>query len=401
MSDTLPNKGQNEATLIIEGREIIFDTLSLRRSFDHGADGWTAVIPWQEGLDPELDKITMPYKYSNAAIYLGGQLQNESTLYDVSHNIDNRGRTKKLDGWSKIANIIDSTIYPPYEMNNVTLSERCKQQCEPYGIQVIVGPDAAEKINETRRKVVMTGYKWQTAKQNDKNYTGLQFGNKDIKYVPTYKSKLIKEEKKFPRVCAKPTEKIFDHLVALAKQRGVILSCTKHGDLLITTANINGESVGTITEDGSYIAEQYVASFIGRKRYATYKAIAQSAHSKNASKTGVATDLTVKSPRLLVFNASDDIPGNAKSAAEWRKNKTAAESLDIPFPVNTWYAPNGKLWEANSLVTIISPTLLVKNGFTFLITDVEFTSSREESSAILKIVPPTLYAAGEMVEPWS
>src|SRR4030042_1731658 len=159
MLDTLPGKSPNEATLIIEGREIIFESLTLRRSFNFAADGWTATIPWEQGLDPELDRITAPYSFSQWAVYVGGQLQCESILYDVSHNLDNNGRTKTLEGWSKIADIIDSTMYPPYEANYITLSERCKQQCNPFGIQVIVGPDAASKINETRREMVTGGFR--------------------------------------------------------------------------------------------------------------------------------------------------------------------------------------------------------------------------------------------------
>jgi prophage tail gpP-like protein len=409
MYDFIPGKLPTELTLIIEGKEIIVESASLIRTIDTCADAFTSVVPWQPGLDLKTDEILKPYSYSNARIYIGGILQAETVLYNINNKTNNSGTVKELEGFSKTADIIDSCVFPPYEVNNITLTERCRQQCKPFGINVIVGADVAELLNETRRISVTVGHKRYIYDQGSK-LTLLQYNmdamniNKfaPIKLdVPILKSKLITDEKRFPRIVAEPTDKIFDHLSKLAAQRGVLLSCTKYGDLLITRANLKSPPVGTIDETTPGLAEQYEAKFNGRNRFAVYRSLATSAHSKHPRSASIAKDPVVKTPRFLTFNANDDVPGNGQSAAEWRKNKTAADAVKCSFPVNSWYAPNGKLWEQNTTININSQTMAMKKGFTFLITRVEFKYSNSGLGAILELKPPTMYSNTPIVEPWA
>lgn len=380
----------------IENREIIVESVSFVKTMDTGADACAVIMPWQPELDSKIDEITKPYSYSNAKILIDGNLESEMVLYDVTCQTNISGTVRNLDFFSKTADIIDSTVIAPYEMNNVKLTDRCKQQCNPFGVAVIVGDDAAKSINETRRVIVQTGKKKIISGRYDPSAGAL--GNYAVE--PIFKSKLVTDEKKFPRIKAEPTETIWSHLTKLASQRGVLLSCTKNGDLLITTANINGTPVGTIEETVSGLADEYIAKFSGRARFNTYRAIVKSSSSKTASQQR-ATDNTVKSPRLLTFNADDNIPGEAKSAAEWRKNKSAADAMSISFPVNSWYAPNGKLWQPNTTVTVISKTIGTKKGFTFLITQVKFDHKNTGQTAVLELKPPSMYSTGIVKEPWN
>ena len=383
-------------TVIIDNREIIVESASFVRTMDTGADACSIVMPWTPGLDPEIDRVTKKYSYSPAQIKIGDEIISEQVLYDVTQRTNSSGTVKELEFWSKTADIIDSTVIAPYEMNNVKLTDRCKQQCNPFGINVIVGEDTEEKLNETRKVVYDTG-------RTRKFVIGTTFSRTFdlqpiIQKVPIKKSKLVTDEKKFPRVKAEPTETVWSHLTKLAAQRGLLLSCTPSGDLLITTANINGKPVGTIEEAVSNNASEFSAKFSGRDRFNTYRAIVKSSSTSRPAGIQTAKDSVVTSPRLLTFNADDNIPGEAKSAAEWRKNKSAADAMSISFPVNGWYAPDGKLWTPNTTVTIISETLENKNGFTYLITRVELKYSSAGNSAVLELKPPTLYSTGVINE---
>lgn len=396
MLKSIPQKERDEMTLIIGDREIMIESATLVKTMDTGADGFTAVIPWTPGLDAKLDEITKPYSYSNAGIYIGGNLISEQVLYDVTHNTS--GRTEKtLEFWSKTADIIDSTVIAPYEMNNVKLTDRCKQQCNPFGIHVVVGDDAAEKLNETRKVIY-------SVKKRETYIYDIDLKNQTISqneiYIPVKKSKLVTDEKKFSRIKAEPTDTIFSHLAKLAAQRGLLLSCTSSGDLLITKANVNAKSVGTLEEGVSLLCEAYKTKWSGRSRFRTYRALTKSAGSKKAKGQQLATDTTVKSPRLLTFNANDNLPGEVKSSAEWRRNKSAADALSMPISVHSWYAPNGELWKPNTAVTIISETLLCKKGFTFLITSVEYKYENGGTTANLSVKPPSTYDSGAISEPW-
>ncbi len=387
-------------TVKINNRTIVVESATLIKTMDTGADACSVVMPWQPGNDPEIDTITKPYSYSPAQIFIGDKLVSEQILYDVTQTTNSGGTVKNLEFWSKTADIIDSTVIAPYEMNNVKLTDRCKQQCKPYGISVIIGDDAAKSINETRRIIVTEGTKRVRATNGRYDPKNGAFGNYKYETVPNKKSKYVTDEKKFPRVKAEPTETIFSHLAKLAAQRGLLLSCTVNGDLLITKADLNSKSVGTIEESISGLSNEYSAKFSGRDRFAMYRAIVKSSASRKTSGTQTASDLTIPAPRLLTFNADDNIPGEAKNAAEWRKNKSAADAMSLSFPVNSWYAPDGSLWTPNTKVTVISETMSAKKGFTFLITSVEYVFSNSGCTAKLSLKPPSVYSDGKIEEPW-
>jgi prophage tail gpP-like protein len=400
MYSKLAGKDKDEMTLIIDDREIIIESGTLLKTMDTGADAFTAVIAWEFGKDPFIDRVTAPFSYSHARIYIGGDLISEQVLYKVTQETDNSGTKKTLEFASKTADIIDSTVIAPYEANLITLTDRCKQQCNPYGIHVFVGEDAQSSLNETRQVIVTTGYKKVrvTSGRYDPKYGA--FGNYKLATVPIKKSKLVIDEKKFPRVTAKPTDTVFKHLSELAMQRGLLLSCTDSGDLLITKANLTSTPVGTIEESASPQSNAYIASFDGRNRYSQYRAIIKSSGKSRSQYTMSAMDKAVPTPRLLTFDASDDIPGGANKAALWRRNKTAADAMTVSFPVNSWYAPDNTIWKCNKRLTVISPTMGVKKGFTYLITSVEYKYDQGGSNATLQLKPPSVYETIEIEEPW-
>ncbi|MGL4368667.1 MAG: phage baseplate assembly protein, partial [Spirochaetota bacterium] len=282
-----------------------------------------------------------------------------------------------------------------YEANNISLTDRCKQLCSPFSISVFVGEDAAKSINETRKTVTTVGYK---------NVKGWRKHDNillpTVNRVAVKKSSYITDEKKFPRVKAEPTDTIFEHLSKLATQRGVLLSCTKDGDLLIDKFNPQSDIVGTIEEGVSPLAESYELKISGRDRFATYRVKVKSSSSKKAAYIQEATDPRIVAPRVILMDADDAIPGEAKDAAIWKRNKKAADALSFPFDVTSWYAPNGTLWRPNTRLTIISETMGIKNGFTFLITKVVYKFEKSGSTASITLVPPTVYSNGDIEEPW-
>lgn len=401
--DTLPGKSANDFTLIIGGREIVVESGKFIRTMDTAADACTVSMPWFPGKDTELDNLTRPYSYADATLYIGGDLQMTGRLYDVTPSIDSGGRVRELGCYSKTADIIDSSVVPPYEANNIKFSERCRQQCNAYGIDVIVG-DGVNLLTE--RRVIITPYFIRAnALQNLQAPAAIQnylLGADMPQILPVTGSYRRTEmvEPKFSRVSAEQTDTVFEHLRKLSKQRGLLLSCTRYGQLLITEANLQDAPVGTIRE-GDWQAEKFSAKFSGRNRFAFYRALASSSRSSRAMAASTAQDNAVPVPRKLTFRADDSLPGECGTAAEWRKNKSAADAMTLMYPVNTWYAPNGKLWQPNTQITVISETIGVPDGFSFLITQVEFDFKDSGLTATLNLKPPTMYSTGEVSEPWS
>lgn len=346
--DDIPGKAPDDFALVIEGREIPVESGRVVKTIDTGADAWTAKIAWEPGADKALDRLTSPYGYRVARVYLGGRLQVDGLLYDVTHSRGKDGSFKTLHGFSYTADIIDSTVEPPYEANNVTILQRAKQLTAKFGIDVEVDD-------------------------------GVDIG-------PV-----------FSRITSEQGEKIFEGLAKLASSRGQLLSTTRHGGLLITRSKTDAKPVGSIIE-GRPLAQNFEISFKGRDRYATYKATAASSGKSKTAGSAVATDTVVTRPRTLSFTAND-IPGTTRNAAEWKRNKILADSLAIPFPVSSWYAPDGNLWSVNTTLNVTSPTIGVSE-FLFLIKQVEFIFEKSGVSAVVSLVPPAVYTTEKIEEPW-
>ena len=400
MNDWIAGKEKNEMTLIVDNREIIVDNSKLIRTMDTGADAFTAIIPWEPGKDYKLDEVTHHNSFSDCGVYIAGDLVMTGVLYGVRQSRDKNGTTKDLRIFTQTADIIDSTMIAPYEARNISLVDRCKQLCGPFGIPVVIGNgvDLTTTKKVFKKAIIIRDF-YDALFESEEPPDQLNQNNLDTfqRYKWVYAG-TKREIQKFSRVAAKQTDKIFNHLRKLAASMGLLLSCTKFGELIITQANITGKPVGTIEEDTS-LSEVYEADYDGRKRFGIYRAITSSSRSSRPSAIKSAKDPAITKPRVLTFRADNSLPGEGSNAAEWQKNKIAAESMTFDFPVNSWYAPNDKIWEPNTIVTVKSDILESKKGFNFLISRVIYNNSDQGASAILGLKPPSAYSMGEITEP--
>lgn len=341
----LPGKAKDEITIVIDGLEVVPISTNIIRTMNTAADGWSATIPWTPGEDPELDKRVIFYAYPPAAIYMGGELLINGLLYISQSNKTTSGTTKNLQGFSFTADLIDSKMKPPYEKNNVTLKQRADELVKPFGIDAVFNDD---------------------------------FGGP------------------FDRVTAKESDSVFSHLASLAKQRSLLISSTEDGNLSFTKA-ATGAPVTTLEEDNQG-ALTFTATADGRKRFNTYRALGQS---PQGAKVGIAKDNKVPRSRFFTFKADETISGDIEQVARWQRSKQLAEALTIPFPVASWFDQQGRRWRENTLIEVVSPTLHLSKGFTFLIESVEYRDSTAGKTATLNIVPPQVYTGEDLVDPWS
>ncbi len=343
---TIAGKTAEDFTLIIDGLEIPVQSAKIVRTMDTAADGWTGRLAWNPGDNKEIDRRLLPYALPDASVYLGGNLQINGILYNVEPEMTVAGIVKNLEGFSFTADAIDSSVKSPYEKNNITLQQRAEEQIQHIGIRAIFESDGGGK---------------------------------------------------FDRMTADPTDTIFGHLAKYARQRSILISSTVTGDMLFNQANVNGKPVGTL-EETQPLPLDWSAKYDGRQRFNSYKVIGQSPG--GVSKTATAIDENVPRSRFKTIEANDTIAGDIQGVADWQRSKQLADALTIPFPVSDWYDPGGNLWTPNTIVTIISPTLDVPQGFNFLIRAIEFDYSTRGRSAILSIIPPQVYTTEALPEPW-
>jgi prophage tail gpP-like protein len=343
----IANREADELSIVIDGLEITHVSGRIMKTMDTAADGWTATIDWVPGENPEMDARLVPYTYPPAKVYIGGVLTISGYLYTAEFAATANGTTVNLSGFSKTADLIDSNMKPPYEENNVSLKQRARKLAQAFGIKAVFEAD--------------TG--------------GV-----------------------FDRVTANESDSIFRHLNKLARERGVLLSSTPDGDLLITEANTKGAPVATL-EQGQPPVLDFRATFDGRKRFNSYRAINVTPFGSNE---GIVKDNKVPRSRIKTIRVQESLAGEIKTAAEWERNKTLADALTIPLPVAGWLNPRtGTPWKENTKVTVVSPAIHVPDGFDFLIRRVEFSETSSGKSAILSLVPPQAYTKEEIIEPWA
>ena len=342
----IANREAGELSIVIDGLEIRPTAARVMLTMDTASDGWTAPFDWIPGENPELDRRVIPYGYPPAKVYIGGELVISGYLYTVAPSVSDRGTTISLAGFSRTADLIDSNLRPPYEENGVTLKQRAQKLVQPHGIKAVFETDTGGP---------------------------------------------------FDRVTASESDTIFNHLNKLARERGVLISSTPSGDLLFTEANVKAAPIATL-EEGQPPVRNFSAEFNGRKRFNTYRAINSTPF---GSSEGTAKDNKVPRSRIRTFRVQDSLAGELDAAAKWERNKTLVDALTIPLPVVGWLDPNGKRWQPNTKVTVVSPSIHVPNGFDFLIRSVEFSEKEDEKTAVLNIVPPQVYTKGEIREPWA
>jgi prophage tail gpP-like protein len=343
----VPASDENDLSVFIEGVRVSLENFRLVKSLDAVVDGWSGVLKWNPGENPDLDKWLKPFRYPESFVYIGGEKVASGCIYEVAPSNANR-REMAIGGYSFTADIVDSCIPPPkYQWWNMSLEDHANEILKPFGIKSIFEVDPGEN---------------------------------------------------FPTIDADPGTKVFDHLVTLASHHGFLMTSSVDGDVVFTR-EASGRSVASLEEGSPGVAE-WGASFNGRKRFSTYRG---SGYSPLASATAVvAFDMFIPRFRILSFSVDDAHSWNISYAAEWRRVKQVADAVGIILPVSGWYNSGGMLWTTNTLVTIVSETLMVPNGYTFLIKGVEYELSRNKRITYLTLVPPGVYAerGTRMVDPW-
>jgi len=346
--------------IILGKRELKITSASIRRTMDTGADEFSCLIPMPDpdpDIDQELYNLVKPRSLTDSEVWIGNKKLLTGNLYKRSPSLTNSGAQLQLTGYSKTYRLIKSNPKEQREFLNQSLLEIAKSFALPFGLSVVSESVDAE-INE-------------------------KFENEKIS----------------------ATDTVFNFLQNLARQRGILISNDIHGNILFHRACTQQKTVGSIVEgrDGEIpLTSNFSASFDDSNLFQVYQSVADAPWAFESNEPGgISKDDRIKIPSFKTVQANSNVEGAGQKTVDFARNQTIAKGLSIPFQANTWYAPNGELWQENTLVSIESPTLFIPNGFTFLIKDVEYNlDSSGGETAALSLVPPALYTGGEIIEPW-
>lgn len=326
-------------------------------------EGWTSV-DITRGLEQVADsfrvELTERWRHTEepwpldpgqtARLDLGNRTAVTGYINDVrvSYNSDRKKMT--ISGRSFTGDLVDCTAVPePGEWRDKTMLKIAKSITSHFGIKVVTEVEEPEPIRRF----------------------GLQEG-----------------------------ETAFEALQRLAKLRGVLLSCTQHGELLITRAGRQGLASQLRSGDNILTGSVYRSE---RDRFSRYVIKAQMKGGDDwfgddaAAVFAEAEDSNVKRFRPRVDTSGTQMSkSQALQRAKYTRNRRAGRSERLSYSVASWVVnSSGVLWEPGMLIRVDDDLLNVKADT--LLSTVTFTrDDRRGTRADLELVRPEALSVLEL-----
>jgi prophage tail gpP-like protein len=351
IQQNVDSSNESEVAITIDGTRFRFwNEVRITRSID-SMDTVEFIAPFDSTL-PGFKNIFRPFSYKTVIVTVGGVALFTGTMVAVNPVIENTSKTITVSGYS-LPGVLNDCTAPngttPLEYNDVGLTDIATALTAPFGISV----------------------------EFDDNQGAI-----------------------FERVSCEPSRKILDFLIALAKQRNLIISSSPEGKLQFIRSKDSGVPVARLRQGESPILS--VTPFFSPQEY--YSHI-----------TGIepvivglkGSQFTVKNSRLLgvvrplTFNVNDTKNADVKSVVEAKAGRMFGNMVSYLVRVDTWRDPNGVLWKPNTFVTLIAPDAMIYSEYAFIIRSVEFNRDSKSEVASLNIVIPGAFS-GQTPEalPW-
>lgn len=345
---SFPNDDPDSYRILLKGPGIsyeITDALEVSeiRFMNTMANGFQFLIPWQD--PPQvLQDLLIEDGYFDAFLYIGGILEYQCVIYDFLREHTDQGLTQRVWCYSPAADAVDSRVEPPYTYTNITLQALIEDNLtRPHSIQVEM---------------------------------------------------LIDDDTRFEQAQTAETDTIASFLQKYANQRQAFINSKPDGNARVWRAAIDSQSVGTI-EEGKSLPIGFKYEYRGRKRFTSYKGICKTP--LTTLKTFVNDVRVPLTRKTTVLIESATTEAELEKAVTWHRNRTDAEAKKRVFPVVGFYAPNGELWTENTIVSIVSRTMNVPDGFNFLIEGIERKWNRQGKFTDLHIADPGAFYVGDLV----
>jgi prophage tail gpP-like protein len=207
---------------------------------------------------------------------------------------------------------------------------------------------------------------------------------------------------RFKRVDIESGQGILSFLSGLASQRGLVISDSAFGELLLHGGEGAGEVVSFL-EKGKHPTEAMVVSIDESKYYSSVTGIVPA----KSRKWALGAKFTVKNPhatdvvRAYSFDAEDIDKGELEKATNSVAGRMFAELVSCDVNVATWQNDLGKTYQPGQLVSLKSEEDFIPEPFEFLVAMVTLKRSAGIHSASLNLVLPGVYS-GKIPErmPW-
>lgn len=229
--------------------------------------------------------------------------------------------------------------------------------------------------------------------------TKLQFDNQTIKTIFTQIADQFnlnltfaaEAGGSFDKVACRPDQKIFDFMIDLAKQRGLILSSLANGGILVRKGKENGTLVAKLEEGLPPLVS--VTNNPNSRNYFSEVTACTTGRSKdniNAKYTSNNNKLDFLRPMIKV--AKDTDTGSIKNASEGLLGRMFASSINYTIVVPSWENSLNKVFETNTFVQIKAPSVRIYQPYTLMIKQAELIADNNQELTSLTCVLPSSYS---------
>lgn len=346
----MPERVEDVAILIDEQRWRAWESVEITLALDNFASvAFTA--PW-EPERREFRETFQPFTYKPLEVLVGGERLFTGTLVGVNPAVTPEARTLQASGYS-MPGVLQDACEPasawPLELNGLTLRQIAEKLLEPFGLGVQMDADDGTP---------------------------------------------------FRRVALEPDGNVYQLLVDLAKQRGLVISDTPTGALRFLRSATGGQPVAWFRE-GEQPLLSVAATFSPQAYYSEITGIAKTRHGRGGSRYTVANTKLPGVIRPLAFTLDDTDGPDVPAAARAKLGRMFANALSVQVEVPTWRTHDGALWAPNTTVMLEAPGAMIFRSTEFVIRTVTLRQNDEATTAGLELVLPGAYS-GEIPEtlPW-
>lgn len=308
-------------------------------------------------FDPENEahrRNFRPLKYQPVKIHYKDSLLLTGVIVHYDFEVVGANKKMTISGYSKTGVLEDCEIplsVYPLQTDGMTLKDIAERICQPFGISVVIDSSATGKAN--------TAYENSTSgeSQNVKSY-----------------------------------------LAELANQKGLALSHTAEGNLLITTAKTNGIPVFKFKK--SIPCTRLTMRVNGQAMHSRIDCIAQSDVEDESGETAyTATNsmVSVFRPGVIKQSSGDEADrGNAARGKIGQELQGIALGVDI----EGWELKE-KIVKPNTIISVEEPAVFLFKNANFFIEEVTLNKDSNGESASLKCVMPEVYNENKIPDIWS
>lgn len=189
----------------------------------------------------------------------------------------------------------------------------------------------------------------------------------------------------FERVECGAEEKIYPFLAKLAKERNIVISSDINGNLLFQKPIDTGLSKAVFRQ-GEAPLLSVTPSFNPQDYFSTITGV----DSVIIGEAG--TQFTMKNSKLggvirpYTFQVKDTLDSDIKTTVESKVGRMLGNMVAYSIQVSTWRDDQGKLFEPNTIVTLLAPDAMVYKEYKMTIRSVELNRDEEKMTATLNLI---------------